>query len=81
MTAKRKIWHWHYEETGEPVGDTETERYSDTPNCPLCGKPADYWEGQIDQDFMGNDIEGWNYVCYGCMVGTDLIEFDRRGDR
>lgn len=76
----KKIWHWHYEDTGVPVGDTETERYSDTPSCPLCGKPADYWEGTYDQDFMGNDIEGWNHCCYHCHVGTDIIEFDRRGD-
>ncbi len=77
----KKIWHWHYEETGVPVGDTETDLYSDTPNCPLCGKQADYWEGTYDQDFMGNDIEGWNHVCYDCRVGTDVIEFDTRGDR
>lgn len=70
---KLKTWHWFDSESGEPVADTETERYNDTPTCPKCGKPAEYWEGQIDQDFMGNDIDGWNYECYHCHIGTDLI--------
>lgn len=42
--------------------------------CPQCGQPADYVEGQIDQDFQGNDIGGWWYDCYKCGIGTEPVE-------
>ncbi len=63
---------WVYEETGETCGESEED--VDTPHCPQCGQPCEYWEGQIGQDFMGNDIDGWNWTCYQCMVGTEVME-------
>jgi hypothetical protein len=44
------------------------------PICPHCGKVMEYWEGQIDQDRQGNDIDGWNHVCYDCGIETEIME-------
>lgn len=43
--------------------------------CPKCGNPAQYWEGTVDQDRMGNDIQGYSYDCYDCKIttGTDSL--------
>ncbi len=68
---------WHYEETGDQVCTQEVRNSEcEEPNCPLCGKRTEYWEGQIDQDIMGNDIDGYNYVCYDCRIGTQVEELD-----
>lgn len=68
---------WHDSETGEPYSETQEDISWDAdPHCPKCGKLTHYWEGQIDQDFMGNDIDGWNHVCYECHLGTELQELD-----
>lgn len=44
------------------------------PICPKCGKVMEYWEGQIDQDYMGNDITGWNHICFNCGLETETME-------
>lgn len=67
--------NWHYSENGDHVCTQEVRNADmEDPNCPLCGKPTEYWEGQIDQDRMGNDIDGWNYVCWACGIGTEVQE-------
>lgn len=67
----------NYELDGEPesVGKfpLQTTAYGDW-LCPKCGKEATYRVGQIDQDFMGNDIDGDWYDCYSCMIGTEPEE-------
>ena len=71
MQPKKYTLSWQNEEDGEYIQTVEyPERLSGNPPCPKCGKKTHYWEGQIDQDIMGNDIEGWNYVCYECHIGT-----------
>lgn len=42
--------------------------------CPKCGKRTVYWEGQIDQDVMGNDIYGYSYDCYDCEIHSAAEE-------
>ena len=47
-----------------------------TMECPQCGGKCDYWEGLIDQDIMGNDIDGYNFVCPGCGWESEIKELD-----
>lgn len=42
--------------------------------CPKCGKPATYWEGQLNQDCMGSAIIGWSYDCWDCHIYTGAHE-------
>jgi hypothetical protein len=59
----------------EKFGSFEVES-SDTGGyiCPKCHQPATYVEGQIDEDFMGNRIDGWWFDCYKCGIGTTPVE-------
>lgn len=73
--ARTRNHKWHYEETGVPFGESSDQReWHEEPDCPKCGKRTHYWEGTIDQDRMGNDIHGENYVCYECQIGTECEE-------
>lgn len=68
---------WYNVENGDFVGTFHAEPDEhEEPTCPRCGKRTEYWEGQIDQDRMGNDIHGYNYVCYPCQIETGLCEID-----
>lgn len=68
-------------ETVEKVGDFPLEKTATGDYiCPKCGKPTEYVEAQIDQDFMGNDIYGWWFDCYQCGIGTEPVEFDHRDE-
>lgn len=74
--TKREI-EWHningddYESIGKhPLQLTQNDDYV----CPTCNKPAEYDEGQIDQDFMGNDIYGWRFVCWDCGIASESTE-------
>lgn len=72
---KPRNFDWHNTETGEHVASTEDDKYWDIPpRCPSCLLHAEYWEGQVDQDFMGNDIYGWNWTCYPCGVSTQMFD-------
>lgn len=74
---KKKTWFWVHCDDNEAVAIYESEQaYDDTsdPKCPKCGERCNYDEGQIDEDFMGNHIDGWWYVCYGCCLSTQAIE-------
>lgn len=42
--------------------------------CPKCGKPAEYREGTIGQDRMGNDINGRSFDCYQCHIYSQAEE-------
>ena len=42
--------------------------------CPKCGKPAEYDEGEIDQDRQGNYISGWWFACWNCHIDTEAVE-------
>jgi hypothetical protein len=42
--------------------------------CPKCGKVGHYVEGQIGQDFMGNDTQGYWWVCFDCKISSDPSE-------
>lgn len=44
--------------------------------CPLCGQVATAWEGQVDEDRMGNAIRGWSYDCYPCGIYSEIEETD-----
>jgi alpha-glucuronidase len=62
-------------QTGDSLGQMEFQvNFYGHPHCPKCNKVMEYWEGQIDQDYMGNDISGWNHVCYACDVQTEVME-------
>jgi len=68
---------WSYNETGEPYGEsTDNLDWNSSPICPKCGGLTEYWEGQIDQDRMGNDIHGWMWECRHCGIGTELREIE-----
>lgn len=70
-------YKWHNEETGEPALDDATQYdYGEPPKCPRCGKASEYWEGTVEQDFMGNDIDACNWTCYHCKIGTELEYLD-----
>jgi DNA-directed RNA polymerase subunit M/transcription elongation factor TFIIS len=63
---------WFDMETGESVGIFPYDPTDDLEAfiCPKCGKRTEYWEGQIDQDRMGNDIYGYSYDCCNCKIHT-----------
>lgn len=68
---------WHHGETGEPCGEsTDQLDWDANPICPKCGQLTEYREFQIGEDFMGNRIEGWNYECHTCYIGTEVEELD-----
>jgi hypothetical protein len=68
--------NWFTHETDDSLGffPLETTHGGDY-ICPKCGKVAEYWEGIISQDRMGNDIRGWSYDCFPCKIGTMVHEF------
>lgn len=71
----KKTWTWHNNDTDELVATTEQDADDMlNPRCPVCGKLSMYDEGTFDQDFMGNDIRGWWYICYPCHVSTPPVE-------
>jgi len=43
--------------------------------CPECGSPMTGFFGQIDQDYMGNDIHAAGFVCDACAF-EDIEEID-----
>lgn len=59
-------------EIGEFADGTGAE---DAPLCPKCGAETTYEEGRVDQDVMGNDIEGYWFVCWPCGISTEWFEF------
>lgn len=66
---------WTTDKESESIGKFPLEQAADGDYiCPKCGKPAEYDEGQIDQDRMGNDIYGWWFDCYQCGIGTEPVE-------
>ena len=88
---------WHYSETGDHVCTQDVRNAEcEEPNCPLCGKLTVYWEGTVDQDRQGNDIDACNYAerirfedrcaisgCKGLMLSYQTPHDDRprREDR
>jgi len=72
---RTKTWFWVDLDEGIAVADSEQAR-NDTSNpiCPKCGERSVFEEGQIDQDFMGNDINGWWFTCFGCGIATQATE-------
>lgn len=68
---------WHDVETGDEVCVQEVRNADcEEPNCPLCGKKTEYWEGTVGHDFQGNDIDAYSYRCYDCCVSTQLEDLD-----
>jgi hypothetical protein len=73
--AKVREIHWVDLAEGESVGVFPLEEtISGNYMCPKCGKQCHYWEGQIDQDRMGNDIHGWSFDCWDCGIGSEVVE-------
>lgn len=71
----KKTWRWHNNDTNELVAENQQDAWdTSSPRCPLCGEPSIYDEGQIDQDFMGNDLYGWWFACFGCNISTPAVE-------
>lgn len=63
---------WYSLETDEPLDTLPTEiSYDGDVICPKCQKRCTYWEGQIGQDEMGNDLDGWAFYCFPCGICTD----------
>lgn len=57
--------------------DNQPYIFSDKKNvCPECGNKMRVDEGQVDEDFMGNAIEGWWYMCYPCGISSQIYDFD-----
>lgn len=74
---RKKVWFWTSIEDDDAVAVYESEQAGDDhsdPRCPKCGERSVWDEGVIDQDFMGNDIRGWWYICWGCGLSTQAIE-------
>lgn len=71
----KKVWIWVDNDEGNAYAES-SQAADDTsnPRCPKCGEKSVYDEGQIDQDFMGNDIYGWWFSCYNCNLSTQAIE-------
>lgn len=67
---------WLDMDTGEHVCFAPTEQTDDLEAylCPKCGKPCEYWEGQIDEDPMGGTISGWAYDCWECHIHSTAAE-------
>lgn len=72
---------WHNAETQQSLGIFEHETYDRTerPHCPLCGRTADWWQGQIDEDDQGNEIYGEGWYCHPCHIESELYEVSQRG--
>lgn len=72
-----KTWIWMDMDDENAIYESE-QAYDDRsdPKCPKCNERSNWDEGTIDQDFQGNDIRGWWYVCYGCNLSTAAIEGD-----
>lgn len=80
MSKQRSI-EWFTLDDGDAMGPYPlTTNDNDDWLCPKCGKPCEYWEGQIDQDRMGNDIRGWAFHCYDCGIGSEATEGNWSGD-
>ena len=63
------------DDNADSIGFYETEKtFNGDFICPKCGKVATYWEGMIDQDRMGNDIQGYSYDCWNCKITTGARE-------
>lgn len=72
-----RTMQWHYIETGELFEETQEDiAWESDPHCPICKQVTDYWEGTVDQDRMGNDIEAGHHVCYTCKLGTQWEYLD-----
>jgi len=65
---------WFDMNQGDSIGKFPTDLTLDNAPCPKCGKPCDYWEGQIGEDRMGNAEYGWSYDCYACKVHSEVKE-------
>ncbi len=75
MAAQREIEWFRLNDDGDSIGlfPLKTNSAGDY-YCPQCGKVCTYDEGVIEQDFMGNDIEGYSYDCYDCWIGSEMEE-------
>lgn len=73
---KHQIEWFQMDEPYDSIGifPYEPTDYVEAYICPLCGKRTQYWEGQIDQDQMGNDISGYSYDCYECKIHSAVEE-------
>jgi|CXWL01.1.fsa_nt_gi transcription elongation factor Elf1 len=68
---------WTRNETDELVTTTKDNPFADDNLlCPLCNHQATYEEGQIGQDFMGNDEHGFWYTCRNCGISTQAWNLD-----
>ena len=66
---------WVHMDTGEQVATTEYPRHQHHYSpCPQCGQETEYNEFQIDQDEMGNDIDGAAYECWHCHIMSEPEE-------
>ena len=75
MGNKAREIEWVNVQNGESVGKFPLKRtISGDYICPQCGKPAEYAEGEFDQDRMGNAICGWWFTCWPCGIGTEATE-------
>jgi len=72
----RHVIEWFNMETDDSIGYYPIEQTYDLEAliCPKCGGATEYWEGQIDQDFMGNDIRGYSYDCHKCKIHSACQE-------
>ena len=57
---------------GESIGCFRDDLPFDyPPDCPKCGKPAQYWEGQIgEEQYTGRAIYASHYYCPDCHIKT-----------
>lgn len=73
--ARKREMEWFSLDDGESAGTYPLkETSSGTYICPTCDRPTEYHEGQMDQDFMGNDIDGWWFICWHCGIDTAATE-------
>lgn len=73
-----KLIEWFEQSTDKSLGKHNWGE-SEDPICPLCGKESHYWEGMVDQDRMGNDIEACHWLCWDDShdpICTNLVYLD-----
>jgi len=72
---------WHNPETQVSLGVFVHESYDLTqrPGCPICGKAAEFNQGQTGETEQGNAIYSEWWECHKCGIESEPYEVSQRG--
>jgi len=48
------------------------EKWVESMKCPHDGEQLTYWEGTIEQDEQGNDLDGYWFTCPKCDYESEV---------